>query len=822
MNVVRGKMSLGTGLTLRIVLAVAGMLALSGCTNSNNSSARTDDPAVSQPVSPLSSATGPASASDILQQLLATYRAAKSYQDEAVVKLSYKANGQEMVQAFPASVAFERPNKVALDVYQAKVRIDGKEFKASIHDPEAGESLDGQVVVRKAPDVLKLSELASDPLLYDTLAGRPRRQPIQLELLLESRGLANAFAADVACQLLDDGVTHGRSCRRVAVPSPGGNFIFWVDRENHLLRRLDYPAAALLPEVAQDPAVSELQLWIEMPGAILDGPIAASRWQLSVPAQAKIVKSFILPPRPLPSQLFGKEPSEFFFTTLDDKRLTQAQLREKVTVLCWYHDNPACEATLHQVALAAREFKDHPQVDFLAVATDPAQISGEQVKQTLQGWRAELPVVRDFDAFGDKAFHIEFQPTVVVLDAKGRVQIFQSGGNPELAKQLSVIVERLLKGNDLAGEIVAQAESEQNEYNQLVASGGREPEPVVELAEPVIRRRSEPKHIQLQPVWNCTELKSPGNLLLVPPVNPDDEPRLLVCEGWRTIAEVSLAGKVLRRYELELAEQAAVTWLRTTVDKAGQRYFVGGAPLSPQWYLFDDQFKLLRAYPESMQDTLRITDVQLADLDEDGTAEVLAGNVGLLGLHATTLQGEVKWRNRTFPNVISVAVTKPNDVGSWQILVTGEQGSVLPLNRFGREEPERKVANWPLARLAVASFPTPTQAAMVGISNDPQGNLVAVGLTTQLRECWNYQLPPGAHQQPIEPIASSQVLEGHQGEWWFAAADGSVHLVSEDGKLHDSFATGSVLSGLAVAKLSQGGLLLISSTSGLSASQVKK
>ena len=43
-------------------------------------------------------------------------------------------------------VAFERPNRLALDVFQAKVRSDGKEFKASITDPESN-NIDGQFVL---------------------------------------------------------------------------------------------------------------------------------------------------------------------------------------------------------------------------------------------------------------------------------------------------------------------------------------------------------------------------------------------------------------------------------------------------------------------------------------------------------------------------------------------------------------------------------------------------------------------------------------------------------------------------------------------------
>lgn len=783
-------------------------------------------PANTPPPVPVTTGGGPttnpvsrtaASPNETLQKLLASYRAAKSYEDQAVVRLQFKRLGQLAAFSWPAAVSFERPNRLALDAYQAQVRVDGKEFKAHIEDPESN-NVDGQVVVRPAPEKLKLTDLASDPLLYEIVAGRAQRQPIQLELLLESKGLASQFAADVACQLLEEGLTDGRTCQRIAVPSPGGNFVFWIDREDGLLRRLDFPPGALPRDLTQDPSTTDIQFWMEFPGATLNSPIAASRFQMAIPAGAKIVKSFIVPPRPLPSKLFGQQPKEFFFTTLDDRRLMQAQLTEQVAVLCWYHDNPACEATLQQVALAAKEFRDHPQVAFYAVATDPAPANATTIRRRLAEWQIDMPVVRDTEAFGNKVFQIEFQPSVVVLDKQGRVQIFELGGNPELAKQLSVIVERLLKGDDLAADLLARTAKEQADYAAILAAGGREPEPVVELAETAIRQRSNPKLIKVTERWNNRELKSPGNILFLSASKTKPSPRLLVLDGWRNVAELDMSGKVVQRYELELPEQAAVTWLRTTVDKDGKRYFIGGAPLAPQWFLFNDEFKVIGAYPDLAQGSLQLTDVQFADLDEDGRDEVLSANVGLIGLHATSLEGETKWRSRVLPNVISIAVTPKNDVGSWQILLTGEAGGVLPLNRFGREDPEKRVAKWPLARLAVASFATPTQAAFVGISNDPQGNLFAVGLTSQLQECWSYKLPAGAHQQPIEPIASSNLLEGHQGEWWFAAADGSIHVVTEDGKLFDSFARGSVLSGIAVGD----GMLILSTAEGVTALGVNK
>jgi hypothetical protein len=773
------------------------------------------------PPTAVASAGDQDSPNEILQKLLARYREAKSYEDQAVVRLQFKQLGQPASFSWPVSVVYERPNRLALDAYQAQVRVDGKQFKAIIHDPESN-NVDGQVVVRTAPETLKLTDLANDPLLYEIVAGRAQRQPIQLELLLESKGIASQFAADVACQLLAEGLTDGKTCQRIAVPSPGGDFIFWVDREEGLLRRLDFPVAALPRDLIQDPNTTDIQFWMEFPGAKLNGPIPPDRFQLAVPDSAKIVKSFIVPPRPLPSQLFGKRPQEFFFTTLDDRRLTQGDLEEKVAILCWYHDNPACEATLQQVALAAKEFRDHPQVVVYGVATDPAPANATTIRQRLAEWQIDMPVVRDLEAFGRKVFGIEYQPVVVVLDKQGRVQIFELGGNPELGRQLAVIVERLLKGDDLAADLLARTAKEQEEYAALVAAGGKEPEPVVELVETAIRRRSDPKVIKLSERWSCKELQAPGNILFLPADRAIPAPRLLVLDGWRNVAELDLTGKVVRRYELELPEQAAVTWLRTTVDKEGKRYFIGGAPLAPQWFLFSDEFKVLSAYPDLSQGALVLTDVQLADLDEDGRDEVLSANVGLIGLHATTLEGEARWRTRVLPNVISIAVTPKNDVGSWQILLTGEAGGVLPVNRFGRDEPEKQVPNWPLARLVVGTFPTPTQAAFVGISNDSQGNLFAIGLTSQLQDCWSYKLPAGAHQRPIEPIASSNLFEGHQGEWWFAAADGSIHMVTEDGKLFDSFACGNVLCGLALGKHGDEGLLFISTPDGVTAHQVRK
>lgn len=762
-------------------------------------------------------------ASEILQQLLATYRQAQTYQDQGVVRLAYRRNGQPESEESPVAVAFERPGKLSLVAYQATVKSDGKELRARITD-EQTRDIDGQVVVRPAPAALALKDLAADRLLYDTLSSELRRQPIQLELLLESGGLVSAFGADVACRRLEDKKHDGKLCYLVEVPSPGGAFVFWVDQADLLLRRLDYPAAALLPGVFSDPAVSDVQLLADLRGATIGGAIPAKEFALEIPAGAKRMKSFVLPPPPLVTNLLGKQPTDFSFTDLTGKAIAAKDLAGKIAVLVWYRDDPIFQATLQQISLARQRLKDDAAVQFLAITTDGADTPADVLTRRLKEWEVDLPVARDLEAFGDKAFQIKVQPTIVVLDEKGRVQVFQPGGNPQLADQLVQIVQRLKRGDDTAAELLARRASEQQAYEQLVAKGGGEPDQIVELPEAVIRRRSDPKQLRLTPLWTCNELKLPGNLLLVETAG--QSPRIFVFEGGRTMAEVDAGGKIVGRHPLQLPEQAAVAFGRTVVTKGGQRYFAVSAPLAPQFFLFDEAWQPKLAYPPPAESPLGVLDLAFADVEaSDGTPEILAASVGGPGLVAVAFDGKLKWQNRFLPNVVSVAVSQPDDIGLWAMYITGEgpageSGSIVRINLFGRDEPPIAVPRRSILTLTAARFAAAKQAAFLGLASGEQGERLAVGLTADFKEAWNYPLPAGVHARPIEAITSSHVLPGRQGEWWLAGPDGSIHVVSEDGEFFDSFHYGEVLTGLAATKFGERPVLLVATDAGLEAWEV--
>jgi hypothetical protein len=757
----------------------------------------------------------------ILRRLLAAYRDANSYSDRGIVRLEFEQSGQSMGNQWPCSVQFARPNRLALQAFQATVRSDGKQLVATIDDPPS-QNLDGQAIVRPAPKALELTDLASDPLLYDLISSQLGRQPIQLELLLDSGGLAAAFGPEVAAQRLSDERTDGRDCYRVELPTPGGPFVFWIDRESFVLRRLDYPAASLFPGLAGDPTVKNLRLSAELVGASLDGMFDEQAFAAIVPENAKRMKSFVVPPQPLPSPLFGETVGDFFFTDLAGGRVDRSELAGKIAILTWYHGDATCAATLEQVAAARAKLANDEQFRFLAVATDPTSSSNAALERTLAEWKADLPIVRDLEAFGRSVFGIENHPTVIVLDGESRLQIFQVGGSPALSEQLVEIASRLAKGTNLAAEIRAQHDRDREQYEALVARGGPEPGEVIALPPVAIRARSEPANLRLTPLWTSRAIPSPGNFLLVKESGPS--PTIFVVEGTRNVVEISPDGKIAARHTLTIPAEAAITYLRTVVDAAGKRFYLAAAPLAPQFFVFDAEWKLVHTIPTAGEAPLALTDLALFSAAEGAEPLVLAANVGELGLIAYRLDGTVAWRNRKFPNVTSVAVSSGADGGEPAILLTGPEANILRVDSAGTSASPTMLASGPAGMLVAGTTSGPQGLLAITATSDQ--TLQAVGLRPDLTDAWRMALPPGVHVRPIQPITSSRALRLNSespdsgGEWWLAGPDGSIHFVSGDGRFRDRFDYGASLTGIAATQIDGRAVLLVATEQEVAALEV--
>lgn len=784
-------------------------LALAGCGGGQGSAAK-------------NTAKAKLSPREIVDKTITAYKSALAYSDVGRVRLSYQQDGQTLEDSAPLAVQYALPNRLHIKAYQTEVASDGNQLHAVVRD-DVTANLDGQVVRRPAPDKLTLDDLYSDEVLRDTLSSGLGRHPVQLELLFGDAPLLELVKPDAKMTLLDSQDVEGHRCYRIEAQLADGPYVFWIDEQEYLLRRIEYPAAALLPDLAKNPEVTNLAVVADFRDAKFAKNLPTDTFKFSMAGEAKIVRYFVLPPQGLPSSLFGQSPGSFKLTTAAGEPLASEEFSGKPTLLVWFSNDPNCAWGLKQVseALATSSVKD--KVAAYVVATEDASVTSEQVAALLKQWEVDLPLLRDFDFAGRDLFGVKNAPTLVVLDAAGKVQIFEDGINSRLPQTLPVVLERLVAGDDLAAEILADARKSQEQYaqNLATASGDATQTAVVEItaSEPVAA--SEPEHFTRTPLWTIADkaLTAPGNFLVVPDA---EKPRIYVVDGHRTVVELDAKGQIVKKHELKIPEDAGVSYLRTAVDKDGKRWFVGSALLGRRLFVFDEQWQTKLSYPPDDQPHEGLHAVEIADLAADGTPELYVGFWSLIGVQGVTLEGKREWTNRVIPTVLSIVATPPNDLGWRKILASGDRGFLFRMNQYGHHDPKLEIPNRQVHRLVAADWEPPLATTYCGVSYLAEGRLLAIGLNAELQEVWSYQLPAGQFNNQIEYIQSGRLRADDQGEWVLAAPDGSVHIISDDGDFSDTFALGELLTGLATAKFGDDRVVLTSTKSGVTAWKLEK
>jgi len=311
-----------------------------------------------------------------------------------------------------------------------------------------------------------------------------------------------------------------------------------------------------------------------------------------------------------------------------------------------------------------------------------------------------------------------------------------------------------------------------------------------------------PKRLNLARKWKVDKLTSGGTVVAA-------DGGLLVVAGPRSVWEIDVdRGQPAAKHELPLPEKAEVTSLRTFPGGDGKPIYAVFSPLQPGVHVLDADWKVMFSYPTG-DEAPPVRDVQLSDLDENGEPELLVAFDGNIGLHCVSLAGERQWSNRAYVPLVSVALShKWKEIGRFAY-VTG-RGGICPITKEGIDSEPKVVSPWVVAHLFTSSFSDAQQAAYAAIAIDAKGAPSVVGLSTLLEEQWSYPLPGGSFQRPVDFVASGKLRRESQGEWIAAWADGSIHIVSEDGNFDDTFNTGSEIRGVAVLEREGKPLLVVS------------
>lgn len=822
-----------------VLLACLGLTLGVGCRQESPAEKKGSTP--SEPVAKPKDASAetapkPATGREVLDRMAAAYHNAQTYSDLATVHLVAEA-GDKKLHEWKAnfSLALIRPNKLRIEAYQAHVVCDGKKLFAAMNN------LPGQVLVRPAPGVLDLKTIDADLILANGLIREFAGMPPQIMLLFGDKPVEDLLREAEEPELAQSVALDGHECYRVKIKLPDDMITFWIDQKSYLLRRVILPSNGIRQLMSEQDPVDNLSIVADFTGAQIGGKIDPKAFEFEIPQGAEEVSFFVPPATKTTLALLGKPAPAFKFVDLDGKPLPPESLAGKVVVLdFWATWCQPCRVSLPELQKSREKFKDNPKVAFYAVSLDLPEVENKELVKLFETLRVDIPIVRDSAA----AFQFKSIPAKVIIDEKGVVQDFQEGFNPKAPDQMPMKLEKVLAGQNIFEGPLKECQDQIDELRQYAGRWERSPavkkdetdqepdgkkdsaasetpaagEEQVAIPEVTPAPPSKPSTFKLLPLWKCDGLQSPGNILVVGGKN--EPARLLVIENWNSIAEVGLDGKLIARHKVDLDEKAEfICSLRSFTARDGKRYIAAFATGRQRLQLFDSDWKQILTYPE---DALKsphsgIADVQLGDCDGDGTPKVYVGYFGVVGVQAVSLEGKRLWSNRSVVNVTHLGVGPADEKGRRELVCATVDGPPVKLDAEGKSQGEIGLPVRGMSSILSADLRGDGEPLWCGMTASPDHKNVAVGFLLKNPTTWEYTLPDGVQPRPIEPIVAGQIKAEGPGQWILPGTDGSIHIVSADGKLLDKFNYGEALQGLATVQIDGQPVLVVSSAKGLEA-----
>lgn len=761
-----------------------------------------------------------ATAQQVLESLVDAYEKAASYADAGRAELVVQPDPMKISGAANFSVTVGRPDRIRVEVYQAMVVSDGRQMHAAL------EYLPGQVLTKDAPAELTLEWLFSDRLLAEALSSGFAGPPPQLMLMLEEDPLRALLQDARETTLLEPATIGDRPCHRVRITRSDGTAVFWIDRQSWLLRRIVFPTDAIREAIERQTGrrAEHVSLTANFHGARLDGEVDPAAFQFEVPEDAELVQLFVPPD---PGQLLGKKLPDFSFVDLQGNRVTSDSLAGKIVVLdFWATYCPPCRTSLPNLQKTYRQYRDHAEVAFYAVSVDQPDVTDQSLVETFRDLNVDVPILRDRERHMGATFRSTNIPAMFIIDAQGVLQDYEIGADPQLPDILPAKLDKLLAGEDIYHEPLKAYQDWRKQYEEQMqaarseaSDSGRTEQQEIPYAE--LAPRSDPQTFRLVPSWKCTELRAPGNMLVVEP--PNEPPKLLVVDALKSVAEVSLDGELIANHELDIDQSEVVNTLRSAVTPDGKRRYVAFALLFAQqrFHLLDENLQVILSYP---QDALEhnhagIADVQLVEL-EAGQLQVTVGYWGVVGVEAVSLEGKRVWSNRSLSNVMRIAPAQPDAQGRRRLVCINTTGSLAILDAEGRRAGDLSVPNRTPYWIVSAELQPGGPLRWSALCATRVGENTAIGLDLAGKELWEYSLPDGVHPQPVERIVPGRLFPDRPGQWLLPGPDGSVHVVGADGRPLDRFSFGVAPAGLATAEHNGQTLLITASQNGLEAWRV--
>jgi len=437
-------------------------------------------------------ADGVGEADQVLRAVMARYLGADSYRDRVRLTMTHEVPDALATEMTEVTSRFVRPNRLRIEAVRQQSRLsilcDGSTAWSMIEDPENGD-FDRQVVKRvmdgppTVADLYTMTELI-DPnqperptSAWSAIPGQLHLSPVtwllgdpSLVQLLDSNGKDGTRSS---LQRLNDATIDGRRLARLQLDTVDGIFIFWVDTEKRVLRRLEYPPLTREDGTVEDSAVAQssvvTRLVADFHNVQFNAPGEAAAFDYRPPSESRIVKHFVIPPdRPTTGPLGTTVPS-FTVTGLNGRPVNPIPDTENVNVLVWFTRHNSSRVMLEQMSQVAELIGADSGVRFMGLCSEPTtSMSHQEVDLLRVNWGVDFPIYRDLQAVGRDRLEISQAPTLVILGPNRIVELFEVGANPRLAEQLPIVLKELRAGESTAVAYLTYLEEQAEIYEQCL------------------------------------------------------------------------------------------------------------------------------------------------------------------------------------------------------------------------------------------------------------------------------------------------------------------------------------------------------------------
>jgi hypothetical protein len=198
---------------------------------------------------------------DLLRQVFEKYGRSRAYSDEGELVATTVDSSKRIVSkaSAPMSVWFSE-DRVYVRAYQARVWSDGRKLTGWIRSDET-DNFDSQVLSLDVPAGRPQDRtIVVDPVLASAVGGGAGGPPPQLEWLFARSPMSGLFEGESQFEKGDRSTIDEVSCQAISVTNAGEKFVFWIDIDRSLIRRIELPRMQIMDASAKSPQQVQLVL----------------------------------------------------------------------------------------------------------------------------------------------------------------------------------------------------------------------------------------------------------------------------------------------------------------------------------------------------------------------------------------------------------------------------------------------------------------------------------------------------------------------------------------------------------------------------------